>query len=423
MVLRQLRYEVVAEDRSAEAAEEVEGRWSNLFGGLAGRAAAVGAALLTGISNAVDEAEARLQRLRISTGQGTAEQQAALIDLLARATPEEAAIDAIAAVSGSSRTLGIGLQDVSVLERLADVATVGTSPRDVLQSLQGFGVTGAGPVAGATEVAAVAALSVNVDPSVLFDGLREYGPVLSALGLNYLEAAALLLDLQQEGINISRVSPALNRFIRNASRGGLDARTAATQAFQGLIDAGEVEAAALGQELFGDEGGLRLTQAVRSGRVGLSPEQLSLAGVAALPNLAAITEGTNLQTFQGVIDATQQRGGFRGALGGIASGVEEVPVLGDVFGANLSRLFGAAERPDAGIVGASQFSIDALGRLEDSLIAAQLRQERILERQLELQERALRVQERAEELRSRGARSVRGVSAEYQRRIEEGDPS
>ena len=139
---------------------------------------------------------------------------------------------------------------------------------------QGFGDQG-GPeeIRGTLNLAFGQALGRGVDAGTLSAGLRSYGPVLNALGLNTLEAAAFIVDLASEGISVSRVSPALNRFIRDASAAGIAPRTAATQAFEDIRQASDTEAGALGQEYFGAEGGLRLTQAIRSGRVGFG-EQL-----------------------------------------------------------------------------------------------------------------------------------------------------
>ena len=325
-----------AADRSAQ-------RWQ-------AAAAALGAALAE-VQRQIDAVEQQQRNLRIETGGAGPGQEQLLAGLLGAGFADTEATAAIGALTGSARGLGVSPTDFGVAQSLASVAAIGGDPTAAAQGLVGFGVTGAGNVTGTLDVALQAGLSQGVDPSTIIGGLRDYGPVLSALGLSAVESAEFISDLSAEGIDISRVSPALNRFIRDASEAGIAPRTAAQDAFADIAGASDVEAAALGQELFGAEGGLRLTQAIRSGRVGLG-DQLDVGRVIGAPTLPSLAQPTGADSYDRTLEAARLRfaqGDLGGstipltAFGFASSLVGSLPLVGD-FGEDVINAPGRIAR-------------------------------------------------------------------------------
>ena len=340
MVGERLEYTVDAKDNTDGAAESVNNRLGGLFDSLAGKALAVGAALLSGIEAATDRAHDSLRRLRILTGGGSDEQIQLFSDLRALGVGESDAAAAISALEGVGPTVGLNdATNETVARTLAGVSAVGADPTAALQALSGFGVEGQRDVIGSLNVAIVGSAQQGVDAATIISGLRNYGPVLASLGLNVLESAAFIADLSNEGIDVSRVSPALNRFIRDSAAEGVDARTAATAAFARLEAAAEDEAAFEGQELFGAEGGLRLTRAIRSGRVGLG-DQLLPGDTDDLPTLESFIDPSNRELFQGFIESQYLTGNVAGrALAGVGGLLGGLPIVGGSFQGTVGSAF------------------------------------------------------------------------------------
>ena len=345
MVGERLEYEIDARDNTEGAASSVGGRFGSLFSNLAVQAAAVGLALLAGIEDAANRAQATLRTLRVSTGNRSPEQEELLAQLLASGFSESDAIAAIGAIAGPGQNLGLDPGDVGVARTLGGLSAAGGDPTQALQALSGFGDQG-GPeeIRGTLNLAFGQALGRGVDAGTLSAGLRSYGPVLNALGLNTLEAAAFIVDLASEGISVSRVSPALNRFIRDASAAGIAPRTAATQAFEDIRQASDTEAGALGQEYFGAEGGLRLTQAIRSGRVGFG-EQLRPDDLEGILTLASLAQPTYREAFERRTQAAELGGLGDQAAGLVAGFGTSLPLLGPVVGSLGGRILGRGDLP------------------------------------------------------------------------------
>ena len=337
-----LKYIVEAEDDTAPAAEEMSGRWGGLFDGLAARALAIGAALVTGIEDAFDTTEDLYRRIRLTTGTDS-EGRELVADLLRDGVPEEDAITAVAALQGQSRNLEVVPDNPVVARALADIATLGGSPRSAAGALTGFGVAGEADVFAGLNIATLQGLSAGVDASTLYTALEDYGPVLAAFGLNFLESAALIVDLEQQGIPVSRVGPALNAFIRNASAAGQSPRSEGLTAVEQLRTASEIDAYALGQELFGAEGGLRLTRAIRSGAVGFGDELALDPNLGSLPSLAALTEPTNRDTAEGAFAALLADPDselHERLLGAIGSRASDLPLIGGAVSGILGLAIG-----------------------------------------------------------------------------------
>ena len=349
MAGERIQYAVEATDETGEAAESVERRFSETFRRIGQAALQVGGQLLVGLEDATNRAQQTFRRLRIATGDIDAATESQLSDLLGLGLPEDAVIDAIAAVQGTGGQLGVAGGAPDLTRTLAAVGVAGGDPLRAAQAAAGFGLRGDSEVAAAIETATVVGAQQGINPEVLFEGLRQYGPVLNAFGLNFLEAAALIVDLQQQGVDISRVSPALNIFIRNASRAGVSPRAAGQLAVEQLRAASDVDAPAIGQELFGAEGGLRLTTAIRSGAVGFGEElQFDAAGLARAPSLLALTAPTDRERFEGLLaEAQTDPNIIRRLFGGVAGGVGQVPVVGPAFGGGLGAALRIAQGDEA----------------------------------------------------------------------------
>ena len=346
MVGENLEYGIRARDESGPAAESFLSRWTG-EDGVWGRfrAAVAGATLFA--AQALDDVADRAARVRRSVQRATGttgdEQEDALADLLGIGAQEGDAIAAIEAAAGPGQALGVGLGDRQLLATLAGLSAVGGSPTGALQALQGFNVP-AGDVGATLDVAFGTSAAQGVDAATISAGLRNYGPVLSALGLNVLESAAFIADLATQGIDISRVSPALNRFIRDASAAGQAPREVATGAFEALRRADEVDAAALGQELFGAEGGLRLTQAIRSGQVGFG-EQLIPSDLTNVLTLASQINPTDRELAAGLAAGAGVQGGIFGNItSALVGGAGQAPLVGGLVqsaAGEAARLAGA----------------------------------------------------------------------------------
>lgn len=98
--------------------------------------------------------------------------------------------------------------------------------------------------------------------------LTEYGPVLQNAGFSIDETADLFGRLSKEGINVSRVMPALNASFRNWSAEGKNSREEFDKVISTIRETEDsTEALALATDVFGAEGAQRLMTAIRNGAV------------------------------------------------------------------------------------------------------------------------------------------------------------
>jgi len=307
-----VRVPVSVDDETGPGADAIGSRFQGLFGTMAAAAAAVGAALLDAINEAVDAAEGALQRL--IQQQGSVEDRPLLATLVGGGVAEEDALAAIQALRGPGRDLGLG--GPAAAGQLAGVAAVGASPTSALQAAQGFGLQGESAL-NQVALTIATAQTTGQDPSELIEAVREYGPVLGELGLSYLESVQFIADLQRSGVSISRVSPALNQFIRRASAQGVDARDAAQAAFDAVRQAEPEQANAIAQGLFGAEGGLRLARGIRTGQIGLGEELAIDDEVLDQASLLALNAPTSAERYERSLDALGLSDSFLEQVGGV----------------------------------------------------------------------------------------------------------
>ena len=100
----------------------------------------------------------------------------------------------------------------------------------------------------------------------LLSSVENFGPVFANMGFNLEETVALMGGLEQAGIDVTRISPGLNRFSREIAAIGGDPRTA-LQAIVKEIETAttDVDALTIATEAFGAEGAQRLSAAIRAG--------------------------------------------------------------------------------------------------------------------------------------------------------------
>ena len=100
----------------------------------------------------------------------------------------------------------------------------------------------------------------------LLSSVENFGPVFANMGFNLEETVALMGGLEQAGIDVTRISPGLNRFSREIAAIGGDPRTALEAIVKQIETATtDVDALTIATEAFGAEGAQRLSAAIRAG--------------------------------------------------------------------------------------------------------------------------------------------------------------
>ena len=100
----------------------------------------------------------------------------------------------------------------------------------------------------------------------LLTSVENFGPVFANMGFNLEETVALMGGLEQAGIDVTRISPGLNRFSREIAAIGGDPRTALEAIVKQIETATtDVDALTIATEAFGAEGAQRLSAAIRAG--------------------------------------------------------------------------------------------------------------------------------------------------------------
>ena len=361
MPIRDLVYRVRAKDESGDAFSQFEQRITSTFGKLAVAAAAIGAALAEGIASGALDAEERLLSIIRRTGRDSAEQEQLFISLLDRGATPANAENAIVALRTGGESVGVGLQDTAVANLLADYSTIGGDPSNLLATLAQFGAQGAEDVYARGNIIAAGGISSPKGVQGTTTALRDYGPVLGQAGFTDLESLALLTDLQRQGVDVSRVGPGLNQFLRGGGdRAGLDAIQ------EQLGASSPEEALEITTAAFGADGAVRLSRVIGSGAVGFGADDLSLSHLGGELNLAAVARPSGREAFQSATDAAQQAGGLRAVGAALALG--DAPIVGDVVGTVGASLIGT-DRAGAGTLGGNEAILNVLLDHERRLIA------------------------------------------------------
>jgi len=139
---------------------------------------------------------------------------------------------------------------------------------------------------------AMASQQTGVPMDALSNSMREFGPVMKNLGLNFNEATAFFGQLEGAGIAITRVMPGINASMRRLAESGVtDLRSALFSSMEDIKNAtSETEALNLATDLFGAEGAQRMKVAIQEGAVDIEEMANQLAG--ATDVLSGMNEGT-----------------------------------------------------------------------------------------------------------------------------------
>jgi phage-related minor tail protein len=104
----------------------------------------------------------------------------------------------------------------------------------------------------------------------LLGSVEQFGPVFANMGFSLEETTALMGGLEQAGIDVTRISPGLNKFARDIAAAGGEPRKALEETVAAIQAAtSDTEALNLATQAFGAEGAQRLSAAIRSGNFDL----------------------------------------------------------------------------------------------------------------------------------------------------------
>lgn len=178
----------------------------------------------------------------------------------------------------------------------------------------------------------------NVPMTKLLSTLQTYGPVLKNLGFGIAKSTAFFASLEKAGIDVSRVMPGLNAFMRKLSDEGVtDLSGALDDQIKKIKGAAtESEALNLATQAFGAEGAQRLSVAIRTGALDLADFTKELeASEGGILETAKQTEslGEKFTRFKNkVLVAIEPLAtGFFDALSDLATLIEEkfIPIIVD----------------------------------------------------------------------------------------------
>ena len=298
-------FNIRAVDKTKKATTAAGGGFSKLTskaGGLAGALgplglAAVGGLVVKGFFDMAKESEAVTANIQKLTGATKAESQE-LTKLASKLTTQvpgslEAAGSAVAEVT---RKFDLGEEATANLAKTALQAAHiwggdATSTLDELAaSMTTFNIP-ATAAASTLDALGHIAQAVDVPLDTLTSSITTFGPILANAGFTIAETASLFGQLESQGINVSRVMPALNAFTRNLAKEGVtDLKGAVFDTIAQIRDAtSETEALTIATQAFGAEGAQRMTSAIRSGSLG-AIEDLT-AGMGGLVDEAGMATG------------------------------------------------------------------------------------------------------------------------------------
>lgn len=272
-------FRVRATDMTGGATKSATKNFAGVTGGLGsltGAGLAAGAALaglgavqLGQLIGDLEKSEQTISRITGLTGPDVAP-WTELATVIGGSVPQ--GLDLVSQAVGTARTrfgeLDPAIERVAreglALNEIFGVDVRGTM-QDVTDASRLFGETTGGQVADNLADLGIVALRTDTNIADLIGGLATYGPVLTQFGLGFDESAAFLGLLNSAGIDASRVFPGLNAFLRTLAAEGIeDTKGALIGAIATIKGAtSETEALDLATKLFGAEGAVRLTEAIR----------------------------------------------------------------------------------------------------------------------------------------------------------------
>lgn len=257
-------------------AEKGLGGLRSKIGGLAGPIAIAGAAV-AGVGFAAfkmaDDFDKAFKSIRVSTG-ATGEELAGLEDSFLdvfQKVPNGAqeVANAIGAMRSETGFAGDTLE--ALTEQALNAGRVLGEDTSGLIAVAGdtmsrLNLTGEESIAFLDKLF-VASQQTNVPMTTLASTLNDYGPVLSNLGLGLDQQIALFSGFAASGIEVSRIMPGINQFMRKlAEEGVTDLAGALGQTIDKIAAATtKSEALNIATEAFGAEGAQRMVTAIQSG--------------------------------------------------------------------------------------------------------------------------------------------------------------
>ena len=238
--------------------------------------AKVGIGAAIGVGAAIGKAALDFQAMEGILIKGTGATGAALEDLKTQAmdvmksVPEgaDAVAGAIADVSTHLGLTGDDLEKTSKLfldfARVAEV-DVGMAVGQLDAQLTQFGL-GAGDTEEVLGDLIRISQATGAPMEKLLKQMETFGPIFANAGFSVEETAAMFGQLEQAGVDVTRVGPALNKFFRDTAAAGEEPKEA-LEGVTAAIAAAETSADALNiaTEAFGSEGAQRMVSAIQSG--------------------------------------------------------------------------------------------------------------------------------------------------------------
>ena len=177
---------------------------------------------------------------------------------------------ALADVNTAFGTTGKDLEDQTKLfldfSRVAGV-DASSAIANVDAALTQFGETDADEALG--DLLRVAQATGRPMDSLL-SSVQTFGPVFANMGFSLEETTALMGQLAQGGVDVTRIAPGLNKFSRTIADMGGDPKAALEETVALIKNAtSDVDGLSIATEAFGAEGAQRMSSAIRSGNFDL----------------------------------------------------------------------------------------------------------------------------------------------------------
>ena len=266
--------------KALKQSEDDLGKFEKIGGKAFGALKTAGIGMAVGVGAAFVKAGLDFEKMEKVLIQGTGASGEALADLKEQATdvmktvPEsaETIANTIADVNTHLGLTGDELEDTSKLfldfARVAEVdvsSAIGALDAQLTQ----FGLS-----AGDSEEVLGDLLRISQATGVPMDKLlsqmETFGPIFANANFSAEETAALLGQLEQGGVDLTRVGPALNKFFRDAAKNGKKPQEALKDTVKAIENAtSTTEALNIATAAFGAEGAQRMVSVIQSGNFDL----------------------------------------------------------------------------------------------------------------------------------------------------------
>lgn len=275
-----IKIEILGDAKNALGAMGKVERGLGSLGRVAGIAGAGLAAGLGAGATALFKIGETFQNMEATIVRGTGATGEALEDFA------EEAKEALAQVPESAEEVGAALADINtffgvtgdelsdVTEQFLDFARVAdVEVNPAIEGLDGAMTQFGEPVENLDEVMGDLlriTQATGVSMGDMLGRVETFGPIFANAGFSLEETAGLMGQLEQSGVEITRVGPGLNAFFRRTAEAGEEPR----RAFENIVSAmdsaeSSTEALNIATEAFGAEGAQRMTSAIRDGNFDL----------------------------------------------------------------------------------------------------------------------------------------------------------